>query len=370
MNEPLITIVVPVHKVPKDMLHKCLNSIVAQTSNNYEALLVDDGSPDDCGDICDTYAKEYSNFRVLHQENGGLSVARNTGIRNARGEWVCFVDGDDWIESDTVAFAEQYIKDCSDGDVLIWDEYYDMPNARYRNYFLGDETKGTLVFTSDKKEKLLDLIIQVKYEKNSKVFADIGNCHARVYNVDFLQGNNLYNVPGLKRMQDNVFTLWVFEKASKIYYKCKHLYHYNFNEDAATKKYAKDICDSMSAVYAQMIDFAIQTGKGEEFKQRIYTRFSRIFLKIIELKHANPNNPAKFSARIKDMKSDFSNSQFSDIIQNIDLKGQAGRVKLCVILLRRKAYVVLYVIVKGIVGSRNWRYKLSQRKNVRSKLCD
>ena len=90
MNEPLITIVVPVHKVPKDMLHKCLNSIVAQTSNNYEALLVDDGSPDDCGDICDTYAKEYSNFRVLHQENGGLSVARNTGIRNARGEWVCF----------------------------------------------------------------------------------------------------------------------------------------------------------------------------------------------------------------------------------------------------------------------------------------
>lgn len=70
MNEPLITIVVPVHKVPKDMLHKCLNSIVAQTSNNYEALLVDDGSPDDCGDICDTYAKEYSNFRVLHQENG------------------------------------------------------------------------------------------------------------------------------------------------------------------------------------------------------------------------------------------------------------------------------------------------------------
>ena len=118
MNNPLITVVVPVYKVPYESLRKCLDSLAIQTSDNFEALMIDDGSPDNCGKICDEYAQKYDNFRVIHQENGGLSIVRNNGVDNAQGQWVSFVDGDDWIEPETIAFAEGYVKECADADVL------------------------------------------------------------------------------------------------------------------------------------------------------------------------------------------------------------------------------------------------------------
>ena len=79
MND-LITIVVPVYRVPIPLLKRCLNSICVQTDKNFEAILIDDGSPDDCGKICDEYARQYDYMRVIHQKNGGLSVVRNLSL--------------------------------------------------------------------------------------------------------------------------------------------------------------------------------------------------------------------------------------------------------------------------------------------------
>lgn len=96
MNE-LISIIVPVYKAEL-YLKKCLDSILAQTHENLEVILVDDGSPDRSGELCDGYAHRDSRVRVIHRENGGVSEARNTGLAVATGEYIGFVDSDDWIE--------------------------------------------------------------------------------------------------------------------------------------------------------------------------------------------------------------------------------------------------------------------------------
>ena len=96
MKEPKISVVVPVYKV-EPYLRKCLDSIVNQTYRNLEIILVDDGSPDNCGAICDEYAAGDSRIRVIHQENGGVSSARNAGLSAVTGEWVGWVDSDDWL---------------------------------------------------------------------------------------------------------------------------------------------------------------------------------------------------------------------------------------------------------------------------------
>lgn len=98
-NNPLITVIVPVYKVEK-YLDKCVESIVGQTYANLEIILVDDGSPDDCGKICDSLAQRDSRIKVLHKENGGLSSARNAGLDVMHGDYVGFVDSDDWIAPD------------------------------------------------------------------------------------------------------------------------------------------------------------------------------------------------------------------------------------------------------------------------------
>ena len=98
---PKVSIIVPVYKVEK-YLRKCIDSIINQTLKDIEIILVDDGSPDNCGKICDEYAAKDTRIKVIHKENGGLSSARNAGMEVAEGEYIGFVDSDDWIETDYV----------------------------------------------------------------------------------------------------------------------------------------------------------------------------------------------------------------------------------------------------------------------------
>ncbi len=98
---PIISVIIPVYKVEK-YLERCIDSVLAQTFQNYEVILIDDGSPDRCPEICDRYSLIDPRICVIHQENGGLSDARNKGIEAARGEYLFFVDSDDYIGRDTL----------------------------------------------------------------------------------------------------------------------------------------------------------------------------------------------------------------------------------------------------------------------------
>ena len=97
---PGISVIVPVYKV-ENFLHRCVDSVLAQTFEDFQLILVDDGSPDGCGEICDAYAGQDSRIHVIHQKNGGLSAARNSGIdwvlENSDSRWLAFVDSDDWV---------------------------------------------------------------------------------------------------------------------------------------------------------------------------------------------------------------------------------------------------------------------------------
>ena len=102
MAEPVVSFIVPVYKVAA-YLPACVDSILAQQGTSFEVILVDDGSPDNSGQVCDDYAEKDARVRVIHQENAGVSAARNAGLDAARGQWVCFVDGDDWLAPDFLA---------------------------------------------------------------------------------------------------------------------------------------------------------------------------------------------------------------------------------------------------------------------------
>lgn len=139
-NNPLISVIVPIYKVEK-FLPSCIDSILAQTYQNLEIILVDDGSPDNCGLICDQYAKKDSRIVVIHKENGGLSDARNAGLDICKGEYIAFVDSDDLLHQDFVNALLCNIADC------------DMILCRYRK-FVDEEsldhitgTQGLQVFT-------------------------------------------------------------------------------------------------------------------------------------------------------------------------------------------------------------------------------
>lgn len=130
-HPPQVSIIIPVYNVEK-YLPQCLNSILAQTYTNYEVILVDDGSPDGSGAICDVYVQKDSRFRVIHQENAGVSVSRNKGIEQARGEWITFIDSDDWVEPNYLSNFR--LDESNNIDLIIQGlEYYDHRDGHFFN---------------------------------------------------------------------------------------------------------------------------------------------------------------------------------------------------------------------------------------------
>lgn len=108
--EPLISVIIPVYKVER-FLHRCIDSVIHQTYTNWEMILVDDGSPDTSGDICDEYAKKDERIKVIHQKNKGSSGARNAGLDKATGEWIYFLDSDDYIKKNALEGMIRYSKE-------------------------------------------------------------------------------------------------------------------------------------------------------------------------------------------------------------------------------------------------------------------
>lgn len=125
-DNELISVIVPIYKVEK-YLRKCVNSIINQTYKNLEIILVDDGSPDNCPKICDEYANHDSRIKVIHKENGGLSDARNAGMKVATGEYISFIDSDDWIEDNMfeILLEQIIVNECdiaSCGINMVWED--------------------------------------------------------------------------------------------------------------------------------------------------------------------------------------------------------------------------------------------------------
>ena len=115
-----LSIIIPVYKV-EPYLRECLDSVASSPLDCWEAILVDDGSPDGCPQICDEYAARDSRFRVIHQENAGVAAARNAGLDVAKGEWIWFVDSDDVVDMRSVSHMQKYLKKNHEIDLVLFD---------------------------------------------------------------------------------------------------------------------------------------------------------------------------------------------------------------------------------------------------------
>lgn len=170
MEKVLISVVVPIYKV-ESYLERCINSIVNQTYKNLEIILVDDGSPDNCPAICDEWAKKDSRIKVIHKENGGLMAAWIDGLECATGDYVYFIDSDDWIEEfsikDYVDVIIQYKP-----DAIINDYYISSENVKNKKQALVYDKIGYIVGDDfiEFKSKYLSNSINFTYYRWNKIF--------------------------------------------------------------------------------------------------------------------------------------------------------------------------------------------------------
>lgn len=205
--EEKISVIVPIYKV-ENYLAKCVDSIINQTYKNLEIILVDDGSPDKCPQMCDEYAKNDSRIKVIHKENGGLSDARNAGMKIATGKYISFIDSDDWVSADffkvlydTMIDSESDIVEC---DVLKVDE--EKPDLSVNDF------KEVKVF--DKQTGLSMLISEKEFHQH--VWNKLYKAEVAL-SVPFERG---------KLNEDEFWTYQIFGQAKKVAKVSKSLYFY------------------------------------------------------------------------------------------------------------------------------------------------
>lgn len=182
---PLISVIVPVYKV-EPYLDRCVASIVSQTYQNLEIILVDDGSPDNCGAMCDAWAARDSRIHVIHKENGGLSDARNAGMKLASGQLIGFVDSDDWIEPDMfgLLYANMMEHDSEVSACGIRMEFEDGTPARMLTeqgmyLFNTEEALRALVEDTVLKPTVCDKLYRAELVR--QIAFPVGKCHEDVF---------------------------------------------------------------------------------------------------------------------------------------------------------------------------------------------
>lgn len=153
-KDPLVSVIVPIYNVEK-YLRRCIDSLLNQTYNSYEVILVDDGSPDHCGEIADEYAEKHSNIKVFHKKNGGLGDARNFGVQQAAGNFVAFVDSDDYVRdtylSNLVNLMKKYDADVAITAIKRVKEGEILPvKSRFDDYCVTSEEAISEVYTGDR----------------------------------------------------------------------------------------------------------------------------------------------------------------------------------------------------------------------------
>ena len=209
-NKPMISIIVPVYNVI-DELRRCFDSIVSQSYSNLDIILIDDGSTDGSAALCDELAQNDPRVRIFHKNNGGLSSARNLGLKEAAGEWLLFVDSDDLIESDACE-GLLAVANTAKVDFVLGDAIHETP--RGIEHMVHSSLEPRQIYTSK------DCIIQLV--KSHQFYAP---AVLALYNVSFLRSHNLYFVEGLLH-EDMEFQPRLYLSANSIGYSGNVFYHY------------------------------------------------------------------------------------------------------------------------------------------------
>jgi glycosyltransferase involved in cell wall biosynthesis len=209
----LISVIVPVYKVGA-YLNKCVDSVLGQSYGNFELILIDDGSPDRCGEICDEYAARDSRVRVIHKENGGLSAARNSGIEIARGDYLTFLDSDDWIHG-------LYLERLRD---LLFTASADIAAGNFICTAGEDREVG---LTNPKVEVFSNL--EALEQLTGRLYVQMVIACAKLYKRDLFTG---IRFPPGKFHEDEFTTHKLLYKAAKIVVTSEQLLYYRQREDS------------------------------------------------------------------------------------------------------------------------------------------
>lgn len=312
-HEIQVSIVVPVYKIQGEYIEQCVETLMKQSFQSIEVILVDDGTPDDGGAVCDKLSTKYSNCKVIHQENQGVSHARNNGFSMAAGQWIMFVDPDDYTEPELI---ETLLKECDDEtDVVCCCCKVVKSNATtdIDHFFEGNKTFRSI----EEKRELFQQLMLPEFGQPGNVYTAIGVPWGKLYRRELFEKYQLRFDSSLRRMQDNIFNMHVFYAARTVKYIDQPLYVYRYEHIAGFQmKYNKDNMQNHLNIIRKRNEFFRENGLLED-EILYHTSLQEAFIEVKVILRYGPFHPDFNGERVKTAEEIMTQEEIAEIMRKI-----------------------------------------------------
>lgn len=344
--EKLVSIIVPIYN-SQVTLPRLFQSIVEQQYQKIEVILVNDGSTDDSLALCQEFAQKDSRIRIIDNLNRGVSQSRNDGLSVAQGEYVTFIDADDWFDTTYISGMVK-AANRSGAAIVVTNCVVHYTKHAVANNFLEGESR---VLVGKQKNGLLYQLVGKKIAGYYPPIVAVGVPWGKLYRRQFLVKNALSFSRDMKRMEDNIFNLYAFELANKIYYHAKREYHYDCTNASASSSYSRDILAQFSLYFTRTKEFLRKYHKEEKMLKALEMKELTSFNTFLGQYFFNVNYPGtKYQAR-QELKQVLRLEPYCTALKNIDYSYLKNSEKIFVFLLKYRQFWIL----KNLVAYRNQR---------------
>lgn len=324
MSNILVSIIVPVYNTG-EYLYKCLDSIVNQNLQEIELILIDDGSTDNSGKICDFYSKKDKRVCVIHKKNEGVSIARNVGIQVAKGEYIGFVDSDDWIEKEMYQELYYYAKETG-ADIVMCD--------------------ACTVYDGNKKEadtisSLNESVLLNKKEITPLNLREIAGSACRcIYKKELLEVHAVQFPIGLPLSEDRIFNLKSMGNSEKFYYLKKAYYNRYVRTGSAVNKYYPNLLEITNQYRREVLNVIEKLwGTDDSYRQAYNQQFLVTYMSVVYNLY-NLDCPLKMGEKRIELKELVSNQDLIEILEECNILDWKSK------LLKRKQILILLILGK------------------------
>lgn len=342
-TKPKISIIVPIYNV-EQYLRKCIESLINQTLKEIEVILVDDGSPDNCPQICDEYAQKDERIKVIHKQNAGVSAARNSGIEIATGEWLAFVDADDWVEENI--YEEAYKRTLEgDPDLVLFNFFYNYKKCEMVNENIPKEDFITM--DSQIIEKLRLSLMHPFYAPYDSKFASMAAPWNKIFKASIVKEKNIKFPVEVKGVfDDGLFNLYYYDYVKKVNFFNMPLYHYRILSTSMLNKYKANRLEINELVFKKIEEYMKEKQVNETFHKAYYARIVTYLSLTINVYFFSKDNPKKFNEIMKELKQTANLEPYKTAINQVDKKYVGKTEGLYCNLLKHNMIFFTFVLYK------------------------
>ena len=337
MKNVKFSIIIPVYNTGM-YLDKCLSSIINQTYCNFEVILINDGSTDNSLEICNKFALIDSRIKVISLSNHGVSYARNIGLNKATGNYITFLDSDDWLDSNTLFIVKEKI-DIDNYDIIQCNLFLDFP----KHSILYKEISNDIIVTN--KYEIISSILSIKYseKKYHKKYLNPRCAGGKFYSANLIRNNNISFPVGIASVEDGIFNLTAYEKANKILILKNAYYHYVQYMGSATEKFNSNQ-GNQNIMILSKIKKILSTNYQEYCEVYNYLVFELYYVWIDKL--VRLDNSKSIIKKIQELKRISLLPTYKNAIQNVNKKDLTKLYYIVLLLTKYHLYIMIYVLFK------------------------